>query len=189
MPRTPKPAGSEHIHFWLSAANDEFIASRVMETLRDFSETMNSELDFLRLWGLSKLTVPRLVAAAANINATPSEYVQRLVMASALQAPGAAKPSPEIKGGPLRKSVNFTGPNLALVAHNSTRRNLEFSHSLNQLLDFGRTYGLPSNLHAGLTAVAEARGGSLRDLVVALISDTVSRLPDAPAPRSKAKRK
>jgi len=177
------------MHFWLSAANDEFVAFRVKETLRDFSETLNSELDFLRLWGLSKLTVPRLVAAAASINATPTEYVQRLVMAAALQAPAAAKSAPESKGGSVKRSINFTGPNLALVAHNSAQSGLEFSNSLNQLLDFARAYGLPSNLHAALTVVAVGRGGSLRDLVLALISDTVSRLPDPPVSRSKATRK
>ena len=53
--------------------------------------------------------------------------------------------------------MNFTGPNLALIALNSAQIGREFSHSLNQLLDFGRTYGLPSNLHAALTAVAAAR--------------------------------
>ena len=188
MPRTPKPVGSEQMHFWLSAANDEFLAFRVKETLRDFSETMNSELDFLRLWGLSKLTVPRLVAAAASINATPMEYVQRLVMAAALQAPAAVKSASETKGGSVKRSINFTGPNLALVAHNSARSGLEFSNSLNQLLDFARAYGLPSNLNAALTVVAAGRGGSLRDLVLALISDTVARLPDPPAPRAKPAR-
>ncbi len=176
------------MHFWLSAANEEFVASRMKETLRDFSETMNSELDFLRLWGLSKLTVPRIVAAGASINATPAEYVQKLVLAAALQAP-PAKSGPQNKGGSVKRTLNFTGPNLALVAHNSARAGLEFSHSLNQLLDIARTYGLPSNLHAALTAVAVARGGSLRDLVVALIADTAARLPDPPGPRPKAARK
>ena len=107
-----------------------------------------------------------------------------------MQAP-SVKSDSEMKGSSVKRSMNFTGPNLALIAHNSAQTGLEFSHSLNQLLDFARTYGLPSNLHASLTAVAAARGGSLRDLVLALVSDTVSRLPDPPPPppRSKAGRK
>lgn len=182
MPRTPKHPGSEPKIFFLKHENDEFLAARTKEALRSFSEVLNSELDFLRLWGLSKLTVPRLSAAAARVNATPMQYVQSLVLEAALKAPHATGAPAKVKEGKERRSIIFTEPNLALIGHYSAVQKTEFSDTLNTLLDFARTYGLPPHLHAALSAQAASRGGSLRDLVLTLISDTAAKLPE-PAPR------
>lgn len=183
MPRTPKHPGSEPKVFFLKPENDEFLNARTKEALRSFSEVLNSELDFLRLWGLSKLTVPRLSAAAAAVNATPMQYVQSLVLEAALKAPHATGAPAKVKEGRERRSILFTEPNLALIGHYCAVQKTEFSQTLNDLLDFARTYDLPPHLHAALSAQAAARGGSLRDLVLTLISDAAAKLPE-PAPRA-----
>lgn len=179
MPRTPKPEGSEPHIFFLDKENDDFLAARTKEMLRSFSEIVNSELDFLRLWGLSKLTVPRLSAAAKALNATPMQYVQSLVVQAALKVPPAhAPPAAKPKEGKIRRSILFAAPGLALIGHYCVVNGTEFSETVNDLLTFSRTYGLPPHLQAALTAHANAQGGSLRDLVLTLISDTAANLPE-----------
>lgn len=183
MPRTPKPEGSEPHVFFLDRENDDFLSARTKEMLRSFSEVLNSELDFLRLWGLTKISLPRLSFAAANIRATPMQFVQSLVVAEALKVPPAPPtkaPPPKTKEARVRRSILFGAPSVALIGHYSVVNRTEFSDTLNDLLNFSRTYDLPPHLHAALTAHAAAQGGSLRDFVLTLISDTTARLPEPP---------
>lgn len=184
MARTPKPTDSEPRGLHIRPENDAFLKERSAELRRNFTETFNSEMEFLRMWGLSKLSVPRLYAAAAAVHATPMQYVQNLVTAAALQAP--VVPLPKVvpaKGDTNRTTLNVTGPNDAFILHTSGLEKTEYNATVNRLLDFCRTYGLTPNLHAALTAQATARDASLRDLVLTLISDTAARLPDVvPAP-------
>jgi hypothetical protein len=183
MPRTPKPEGSEPRVFFLDRVNDDFLSARTKEVLRNYSEVLNSELDFLRLWGLTKISLPRLSFAAASLRATPMQYVQSLVVAEALKVPPAPPTKvtpPKTKEARIRRSILFGAPSLALIGHYSVVNRTEFSDTLNDLLSFSRAYGLPPHLHAALTAHAAAQGGSLRDFVLTLISDTTARLPDPP---------
>lgn len=178
MSRTPKHSEVETRSYYIDSENSAFISARTQETQRSPTECINAELDFLRTWGLSKLSVPRLMAAAEAARATPMQYVQNLVWSFARDLPPVPPPKANGPSQMVRTSSNFTGPNLALILNHSISEGTDFPATLNNLLRFARTLGLPANLLAAMTAHAEARDGSMRDLVLTLVSDVVARLPD-----------
>ncbi|MFT3714049.1 MAG: hypothetical protein QM817_40830 [Archangium sp.] len=145
---------------------------------RNFTEALNSELDFLRLWGLSKFGAARVIKAAESSATTPLALVQRWVLEAAIKQRLLAAPKPAPESGTERCSVNITGPNEALLAFQSVEWGTEISQTANRLLEFCRSFGLPPDLERSLAAEASRRGGTLRDLVQTIIADAAARLPD-----------
>lgn len=188
MPRKPNPPDAKLCVFHFRAANLRYLEERRIETGRCFTEAINSELEFLRAWGLSGLMLRRLEAAAAAAQVTPLEYVQTLVMVEALHAPpmppSLLRREPEATTAGKRTSLNLTGPNHQFVLEQIAEGTHDYNAAVNRLLDFSRTFGLNCSLRATLEAVAATHGVSLRDYVQTLIADRVARLGEAPTSRA-----
>lgn len=183
MPRKPLPADWKAFSFLISAENDQYLKELQKAHRRNATQTMVRELEFLRTWGLSPVRVPRLAHAAKTQGATIFQYVTGVLAAHAARLPPAQLPV-EVRpsGEKVRSNLNFNGVSQALVRGVATSKGIAFAPALHELLTFARTYNLTRGQYAALEAEAAATGHTVRDLVLVIISDHTSFLPEPPFP-------
>lgn len=181
MSRSPRHPGLIRVTVHVSAANEPHLLAQMDALQRTYTETLNTELEWLRDFGLPPDWYARLRVAAAAKAATPHQYLTDLLTAHALHLPPPpAPPPPPLRGDAHRISLHLTGPNAAFLAAEAEVRRLEPSDTINELLRFAATYDLAPHLLAALQADVQRRHTTLRSHVQSRLLGHVATLPEAP---------
>jgi hypothetical protein len=191
MARTPLPADTVFKSLNLRPENFAHLEEVAARLLRTPSDAMNSELEFLRTWGLSTSRLRRLRAAAADRKRPVREFVRDLVNDAGLQLPPARKhprsPPPRAEGV-HRTSMNISGPNAALVTAEAVEDGVSFNVVVNRLLEFAQDFSLHPDILAAIDQVASEEGDTRRMVIQRIIHAAVERLPPVPEEKQTRKR-
>ena len=190
MARTPLPTDTIERAVNFPPAINQFLEEVAERLRRTISDAVNSEVDFLRTWGLTPSRLRRLMAAAAAEKMELQEYVKGVLREAAKKLPAkSGVPERAPTADKRRGMINFTGPNGAFILHDAVESGREFPTVLNAQLEFARSYGLHIDLLAAIDAVAAASGETRRDFVLNTLRALADGLPEVEEKSMRARRK
>lgn len=188
MSRTPKSSDTQKRAFALSARNEAHLQNLVRETRRDLTQMINTELEYVRGFGLPRQFLRRLEAEAQRSRCTLRDEVKTRLSTVASALPPALAAPTAFPNETKQTSANLYGPNDAYLLSLAVNEKRSLNEVLNRELEFAQDYDLPPPLLARLHAAAGAKNVSLREFVFEVLLLAALAAPEVPIEEPRPKR-